>query len=293
MTGVPGNCTLACPHCGGILLREAAAYGCASGHSFDIARQGYVNLLPASAHTGTADTPEMLDARQAVLAGPHFSPLVERVAEAVSHAAEGHPGCIVDVGAGTGEYLAAALRTADARSGVALDISRHACRRSARAHPAITSAVCDAWGRLPLIDGVAAVVMSVFAPRNPEEFARVLAPEGALVIVAPEPDHLGELVEVLGLVTVDADKAGRLHAKFDPLFGLVAEERYAERVHLGMSEAAAIAGMGPSARHVEPEELERRLSLLGDGIDTKLSVTIQTWRKRAYGRDTCSANCDA
>lgn len=276
---------LACPLCGGILRREDTAYRCASGHSFDLARQGYVNLLPGRAHTGTADTPEMLDARQAVLAGPHFTPLVSRVAESVARAAEGHPGCIVDVGAGSGEYLAAALGQLPGRSGVALDISRHACRRSARVHAAVTSAVCDAWGRLPLRDGVAAAVMSVFAPRNAEEFARVLAAGGAVVIVAPERDHLGELVDALGLVTVDLDKAERLHAKFDPYFELVAEEPYAQRVSLSMAEAAAIVGMGPSARHLEAGELERRLAAFGERIDTMLSVTIQTWRKRSAGGD--------
>lgn len=275
------SCTLACPLCGEALSREDAAYRCPAGHSFDVARQGYVNLLPPGAHTGTADTPAMLDARQAVLAGPHFGPLVERVGEAVALAAAHHPGCIVDVGAGTGEYLAAALGRLPGRHGIALDISRHASRRSAKAHPAITAAVCDAWQHLPLADGTASVVMSVFAPRNPEEFVRVLVPGGALVIVAPAPDHLGELVEALGLVTVDAGKSGRLERAFGTLFERVSEEAYVRPVHLNVSEAATIVLMGPSARHIGSGELDKRLEGFASGIDTRISVTVQTWRKRS------------
>lgn len=262
-------------------MREGSAYRCSAGHSFDIARQGYVNLLPPAAHTGTADTPGMLDARQTVLAGPHFGPLVERVGEVVAAAAADLSGCIVDVGAGTGEYLAAALRRLPGRCGIALDISRHAGRRSARAHPAITSAVCDAWQHLPLADGGAAAVMSVFAPRNPGEFARVLVPDGALVIVAPASDHLGELVAALGLVTVDSGKSERLERAFGTLFERVSEDAYAHPLHLSVSQAATIVQMGPSARHLSQAELDGRLAGYAEGIDTGISVTIQTWRKRS------------
>lgn len=277
---MPESCTLACPLCGGTLTREEATYRCPAGHSYDVARQGYVNLLPPSAHTGTADTPEMLDARQSVLAGLHFRPLVEHVAEAVASTARDRPGCIVDVGAGTGEYLAAVLGLLPGRAGIAFDISRHACRRSARAHLAITSAVCDAWQYLPLADGVASVIMSVFAPRNAEEFARVLVPGGAVVIVAPAPDHLGELVDALALVTVDAGKADRLERKFGSLFERTSTERYTASARLSAGEAAAITGMGPSARHLDEGELERRLAGHPAGIETRISVDIQTWRKR-------------
>ncbi|MDF1543430.1 MAG: hypothetical protein P1P71_10015, partial [Anaerosomatales bacterium] len=68
---------LACPHCGGALaLAEAGrTMRCDAGHSFDIARQGYASLLAGDAHTGTADTAEMVAAREAFLSAGHYEPL--------------------------------------------------------------------------------------------------------------------------------------------------------------------------------------------------------------------------
>lgn len=271
---------LECPHCMAPLTSEGAALRCAAGHSFDVARQGYVNLLPPKAHTGTADTPGMVAARIAFFAAGHFAPLIERTAEVVARAAENAEGCIVDVGAGTGEYLAAALARMPGRSGLALDVSKHACRRAAQAGEAIGAVVCDAWGRLPLKDESAAAIMSVFAPRNPAEFSRVLVSGGALVVVAPNPDHLASLVGPLGLVTVEPGKAERLEAQLEPCFGMAGSERYERELLLSRQEVTALVGMGPSARHISEEELAAQLGQMDEPIATTLSVTIGTWTNK-------------
>ena len=97
-----------------------------------------------------------------------------------------------------------------ARSGVVLDSSPYAARRAARAHPRAMAVVADTWARLPVRDGAVDRVLVVFAPRNGPEIARVLDPDGRLVVVTPAADHLGELVGPLGLLRVDPDKAARL-----------------------------------------------------------------------------------
>src|SRR5688572_20694208 len=122
------------------------------------------------------------------------------------------PGCILDLGAGTGWYLARVLERLPGRQGLALDLSKHALRRAARAHPRIGAVACDAWAPLPLRDGVAALVLSVFAPRDGAEIARVLRPGGALVVVTPTDRHLEPLVSKLGLLTVDERKEERIDA---------------------------------------------------------------------------------
>ena len=86
------------------------------------------------------------------------------------------PGCIVDLGAGTGWYLARALERLRGTTGLALDVSKPALRRAARAHPSLAAVACDAWGPLPLRDGGVAAVLDIFAPRNAAEIARVLVP---------------------------------------------------------------------------------------------------------------------
>ena len=152
------------------------------------------------------------------------------------------------------------------RAGLALDVSKPALRRAARAHPRAAAVGCDIWGPLPLRDGVAAAVLSVFAPRNGAEIARVLQPDGVVVAVAPDPDHLRELVEALGLLGVDPRKEERLRDRLGP--GLEAAGRRELRWTLQLGRAAArdAAAMGPSAFHVDPAELQERVAALPEPL---------------------------
>src|SRR5918996_2114096 len=204
---------LRCPHCAAALAPARGAVACPEGHSFDVARQGYVSLLTGDAQLGSADTADMVAAREVFLAAGHFEPLAEALCDEVDRAL---PGCVIDLGAGTGWYLARVLDRLPGRQGLALDLSKHALRRAARAHARIGAVACDAWRRLPLQDASVALVLNVFAPRDGAEVARVLRPGGALLLVTPTPTHLGRLVSALGLLTVDARKRERLEAKLDP-----------------------------------------------------------------------------
>ncbi len=149
---------LRCPHCRGPLDHAGRALRCARGHSFDVARQGYVAL---ERRAGRGDTAAMVAARAAFLGAGHYAPIAEALC-----AAAGEPEAIVDLGAGTGYYLAALLRANPAAHGVALDASRPALRRAVRAHPRIAGVACDIWRGLPLEDGSADLIVNVFAPRN-------------------------------------------------------------------------------------------------------------------------------
>jgi len=266
---------LACPHCGRRLSGSDRVLACEAGHAFDIAREGYVNLLEGGARPGTADTPAMVAARTAFLAGGHFAPLDAALADA---AAIGAGGCIVDVGAGTGEHLAAVLDRLPGRTGLALDVSKYAARRAARAHPRIGAVVCDAWGTLPVRSGVAAVVMSVFAPRNPSEFARMLAPGGTLVVATPTPAHLGELIGPLGMVTVDPRKEERLETAFAGLFRRECTRTVERALSLSRTDAVAVALMGPSAHHLSAGEAQERAERLAEPIVATMSVAVSTWQ---------------
>jgi 23S rRNA (guanine745-N1)-methyltransferase len=247
---------LACPHCAGPLARSGGSVSCPNGHAFDVARSGYLSLLPGDAQLGSADTAEMVAARDAFLEAGHF----ERPATALADEAERvlgraapDPGCVLDLGAGTGWYLARLLERLPGRTGLALDLSKHALRRAARAHPRIAAVACDAWRPLPVRDGVAALALSVFAPRSGPEIARVLRPGGALLVVTPTGRHLAELVEQLGLLSVDERKPERLAATLDAHLDLERRTEHEWTLDLAPMDVANAVAMGPSARHVEAE----------------------------------------
>lgn len=271
-----------CPVCASRLARRGSALACKTGHSFDIARQGYVNLLPGNTHTGTADTAEMVASRARVFDAGCYRPLLEAVAEVAGEAASRTQGptspAIIDVGAGTGEYLAAALDRLPSAIGLALDLSKHAMRRAARAHPRMGAAVCDAWRALPVRDGAADVILNIFAPRNAAEYARVLAPGGTLVVVTPLQEHLTELVGPLGMIAVDGRKEERLDATLGGHFERETSREVRATLELTHDLARNLVLMGPSAHHVNVADLETRIAGLMEPVAVMLAVTISTWR---------------
>jgi 23S rRNA (guanine745-N1)-methyltransferase len=273
---------LRCPHCRGALELDGGSARCAAGHSFDVARQGYLNLLPGDARTGSADTAAMVRARAELLAAGHYEPIATAVADAAVEVAVA-PDLAIDVGAGTGYYLAAVLDRLPAARGLALDVSKHALRVAARAHPRSGAVGCDAWAGLPLGDGVAALAINVFAPRDPAELGRVLAPGGALVVVTPNREHLAEVVAAVGMLTVQERKRERLAGKLGSLFESVGETAVEHQMTLGHADLTALVAMGPSARHLGEEQIAQRVAVLDDPLAVTLSVTVATYRRTAGG----------
>jgi 23S rRNA (guanine745-N1)-methyltransferase len=276
---------LRCPHCGGALGRAEArdAVRCDDGHTFDVARQGYLSLLAGEGTSHAGDTAEMVAARGRFLGAGHFDPLAEALAEvasgeaagaALGGAAPGAPACIVDLGAGPGWYLARVLDAWPGATGLALDLSKPALRRAARAHPRLAAVACDVWRPLPVRDGVAAVVLNVFAPRAATEISRVLAPRGVAVLVTPRPDHLRELAQPLGLLTVDEHKETRLADRLDPALAIADRRELTWTLRLDHAGARDAAAMGPSAFHVSPSDLDQRVAALPQLLEVTAAVTV-------------------
>src|SRR4051794_24608042 len=252
---------LRCPTCGAALTGDGGAVRCAQGHSFDLARQGYLSLVAGGRAAAAGDTADMIAARESFLEAGHFQPLATKLADLLEHAFDG-AGVVVDLGAGTGWYLARVLDRFPEAAGLALDVSKPALRRAARAHPRAAAVGCDAWGPLPLRDHAAAAVLNVFAPRNPSEIARVLAPDGAALVVTPTPSHLEELVRPLGLIGVDPGKEARLADQLAVALDVVERRDLRWRMRLDRDGALAAAAMGPSAFHVSADQLDQRVAAL-------------------------------
>jgi len=268
---------LACPHCAQALTLDGRTLRCPGGHSFDIAKQGYVSLLAGDAHTGTGDTAAMVAARSDFLAAGHYRPIADALADAA--AATAPEGLVADLGAGTGHYLAHVLDALPARPGAALDISKYALRRAAKAHPRIGAVVCDAWRPLPLRDASAGLVLNVFAPRNGPEIRRVLRPGGTLLLVSPTSRHLRELVTALGLLSVDEEKQRRIDEKLGPHLTPAGQQEVEFTLRLSAADVRTVVGMGPSAWHTDRERLAARLAGLPDPVEVTASVTVAAYRR--------------
>lgn len=276
---------LRCPVCGGGLTERATdassprqrVLGCANGHDFDIAKQGYVDLSGGRVrHQG--DTADMVTARQELLAAGHLAAVT---AGLIAAAPERATGAALDVGAGTGHHLAGLLDARPGLIGLAVDVSKPALRRAARAHPRMGAVRADVWRGLPVADGAFELVLDVFAPRSGPEFHRVLHPGGSLIVVTPCPDHLGELVSALGLLTVDPSKSRRLADGLEPWFELVTERVHQSALSLSPAAAASAVLMGPSAWHLDPERVTTTLAASADPVAATLSVRVSRWRRRS------------
>lgn len=258
---------LRCPHCAGPLSRAGAAVGCADGHRFDPARQGHLNLL-GSAPPANADNAEMVAARLRFLDAGHYRPILDAVAEAIPPGAERwiEPGC------GPGWYLSRLLDGHPRAVALAADVSVAAVRRAARAHERIGAVVFDTWRSWPVSDAAADLVLVIFAPRNPAEFARVLRPGGTLITVTPNPDHLAELRAGHGLLDVPEDKSDRLSEALSGDFEAAGNALVRADLALTADEVADLIAMGPNAFHRRPDAHVA-------AADT-LSVTVGRWVRK-------------
>ncbi|MGW7679731.1 putative RNA methyltransferase [Kribbella sp. NPDC054772] len=267
---------LRCPVCADGLVLDDRTARCARGHAFDLAKQGYLNLLPAASNGIDGDSAAMVGARTVFLGTGHYAPIRDAL---ILNAELGEDDLVVEVGAGTGYYLAGVLGLSPQRRGIALDVSKYAARRAAKVDPRIASVVCDAWRELPLVDGSAQLMLNVFAPRNAAEMARVLAPTGRLLVVTPNQRHLTELVGVLGMVSVDEDKERRLHESLAGEFERVGSEVIEETMALDRTAVEQLVLMTPSARHLNYRELLQQIAVLPELAIVTLSVTLSTWKR--------------
>ena len=284
---------LRCPVCAGPVLAGEDQVRCARGHSFNIARQGYVSLTSGRGGPGTGDSAAMVMAREEFLGAGHYRPLAGAIAELAAALDRGLgpvPGLVLDLAGGTGYYLGGVLDALPGRLGACVDLSAPALRRAARAHPRAAALGADAWQPLPLADGAAALVMSVFGPRNPAEIRRVLAPGGALIVATPGTDHLAELRGPLGLIGMDERKTARLADAYRD-YPDATEHPVRHSLSLGHAAVTDLVAMGPNARHIGAEVLSERVAALPDPVTVTVDVEVRGYRDTSTTElSTCTSS---
>jgi 23S rRNA (guanine745-N1)-methyltransferase len=210
---------LLCPvrNCRLPLVSKQRQLVCERGHSFDVARSGYVNLLQPQDRRSNqpGDTVGAVAARRRLHDGGFTGPLLQAVAEI---AAPSQNDVVLDAGCGDGFYLGTLARQTGF-SGYGVDISVPAIEAAARRYPECRWTVANADRFVPYADRSFSIVMSITARMNSTEFRRVLRDDGRLLVALPAPD---DLIELRGL---GHDRTARTVETFAQDFTLVDQRR--------------------------------------------------------------------
>lgn len=228
-----------CPICHEGLKRNGNVFQCPNRHTFNIARQGYVNLSRKQKESG--DNREMVQARTRFLEQGYYSFLREELARLTEDA-----GILADIGCGQGWYtqkLGGTLK-------YGFDLSREAIRHAAGQDKTTRYAVAGIYD-LPLADASVDTVTSIFTPLPAEEMKRVITPGGSLIQVVPGPDHLLELKELA------YEKAYRNPDKVRQLEGFQAPECIHVRKTVPVSDVWDLFEMTPYRYRTPAQGLER------------------------------------
>jgi 23S rRNA (guanine745-N1)-methyltransferase len=241
-----------CPLCTQALRRNSAArcYACAAGHSFDIAKTGYVNLLPVQhKHSSVpGDSAAMLQARRDFLQAGYYQPLAEALAAVIIGLL--NTGCLLDVGCGEG-YYTRYLHAHCAESGRlelhGVDIAKPAVMAAAKKLPAAHYAVASSQ-RLPYANDYFDVVLRNFAPAAESELYRIVKPQGYLIIITPAPLHLTELKAFI----YHEVQAHAATIELPQGFSLLSQQRLTTTFNPSLTHRAALLQMTPFAWRATP-----------------------------------------
>lgn len=188
-----------CVTCGQAMTLQGESLRCGRGHTFNINRKGFVNLLSKQAE-GCYDA-ALFDARSRVLASGCYDAVAQAVCDALPSGARR----ILDAGCGEGWYLNRLLTLKPELCGMGLDISRDAINR-ATDHPCAALWAVGDLRSLPILDHSCDAVVDILTPAGYGEFARVLSPEGLLIKVYPGREYLREIRAAAGMPLYEEGK---------------------------------------------------------------------------------------
>ena len=282
---------LRCPVCRQPLLPITGGYHCAAMHRFDVARQGYVNLLLAhKKHSKEpGDDREMIQSRRRFLDLGYYNQVSDGINQAIGEVLSGakRPGdCnVLDAGCGEGLYLSrlkeALSKDPEPRFPIVyhgVDVSKFAVRQATQRDRTMAWFVASI-NDLPFWDDSLDIVLSVFSPANIAEFARILKQGGSLVFVSPGPRHLNGLREVIYPVTRE-HAAPSITAKAQEFFSLATMARVTYPLTLTSKEVIMdLLAMTPYYWNIDRPTKARVAAL--DRLQLDVDVEIRVFKKKS------------
>lgn len=265
-----------CPLCGLALGPVPGSLKCEKGHTFDLAREGYCNLLlvQQKASLDPGDNKEMVEARRRFLAAGHFAPIAGKLAEQVRALKLDAPR-ILDAGCGDGYYTAELKKSLPGSELAGIDISKWAVKAAAKCHKEIAWAVASSK-QLPFAPNSLDLVLCLFGFPFWESFRTVLKAKGHVLLVDPAPAHLLELRERIYKEVKATDLSG-IEGALAAGFRLESEEQLDFTVTLeGSSAIADLLAMTPHGYRIKAEARAALLEL--PRLTTRASVAFRWLR---------------
>ncbi len=253
---------LICPLCGEWFRLNGRSLRCPQNHTFDLAKENYVNLIPGGTKMPKfpGDSKTMLQARRRFLDAGHYQPLVDALLEMMRGLDIDYTNksetAVLDAGCGEGYYLEQiqqGLGLKPCYYGV--DLSKDAIRMAAKKVRNGRFVVADIKKQIPLADNSTHLLLNIFAPRNPDEFSRLLCAGGHLLVVIPQADHLQALRQEFGLLNIQPAKQAFIEQQFAPTFHLESVENINFPLNLQAESLLNLIQMMPASRHLTEKEL--------------------------------------
>lgn len=268
-----------CPVCQSALTAESGRYYCDNGHSFDRAKEGYVNLLLANQKKSKepGDNREMIRSRKAFLGQGYYQKLAEALVEVIETHSNAPDLNLLDAGCGEGYYVNFLVEHYSEMTCYGIDISKDAVRLAAKQYKNIEFAVASV-AQLPIQDKSADFVLSIFSPRHLPEMSRIAKDDALLIVVTPGENHLE------GLRAIIYDEVQDYKALADdayaPEFTLFDRQHIEYEIELdNAADIANLLQMTPFYWHVSQEKQAQLLQL--ERLSLSVSFVLTVWKKSA------------
>lgn len=268
-----------CPVCRGALGQDGRSLKCSNGHSYDIAREGYVNLLLANQKRSQepGDNQTMIGHRRRFFATGLYEPLSDEINQIVS-AYFGEQGNaaqfnLLDCGCGEGYFLhrlGAFLKEGERPYALhGIDISKFAIKAAAKRDKAVNWAVASSYD-LPVLPDTVDFILNIMAPFSQEEFGRVLRGDGRILLITPGPNHLFSLRQQI----YETPQKHELPDNALPGFRQLHSHRVQFVREIQNEEIVDLFVMTPYAWNASPTTREKIMSLAQLRLDVDFMLTL-------------------
>ena len=245
----------ACPICQENLTLVESSLKCNNRHSFDLAKFGYVNLVPQIKQSANYDK-ENFQNRQQILEAGFYQAILEVVSDLLSNSKNAKT--ILDIGCGEGFYSRKLQETHSEKTFYAFDISKDSVQIAAKSEPnwTVNWFVGD-LARLPIKDASMDILLDIFSPANYGEFRRVLSKDGILIKVIPTENHLKEIRQKVQDQLTNKDYSNQdIKNHFQENFTILSSQTASLTKTITAEQLQTLLSMTPLLFHVDQSKID-------------------------------------